>query len=174
MTLAGKAIAGAFIALLLLLGLSEWRLVSRDRTIRALELAPQKAAAAAAQAKVDTVTVRLAAAERVVTHVLTQVLTDTLVLRPLTRQDTATALAQLPTLAAAHDSLQAACSAFVVSCGEFRVAAEQRDTARLAVIAGLERQLHAAEPGRLETIYNRVKLPLAFAGGLYLGSRFRP
>jgi Tfp pilus assembly protein PilX len=172
-TTLAKVVTAAFLVVCGLLGVATWQLVGRDRRIRALELAPQKAAAAAAQAKVETVTVQLQAAERVVTRTLTQVRTDTLMLRPVTAQDTLTALVQLPALAQAHDSLQHACSAFVVRCDEYRAAAEKRDTARLVVIAGLERQLHAAEPGRLEAIWGRVKLPLAFAGGLYVGLKVR-
>lgn len=169
MSTATKVLVGLFLGLLVLLGVQTWKLTSRDHELDALRLAPARAAAAAAQAKVETVTVRLAAAERVIVRELTRVRTDTLVLRPQTRQDTATALTQLPALAAAHDSLKASCSAFVVSCADFRTAAESRDTARLVVIAGLEAQLKAAQPSGLAVVWQKVKLPLAFAAGLYAG-----
>lgn len=169
MSTATKLFIGLFLGLLVLLGVTTWRLASREHELDALKLAPAKAAAAIAQAKVETVTVRLAAAESVVTREITRVRTDTLVLRPQSRQDTVIALTQLPALAAAHDSLKASCSAFVVSCTDFRTAAEQRDTARLVVIAGLEAQLRANTPGRLEAAWNKIKLPLAFGLGLYAG-----
>jgi hypothetical protein len=51
---------------LLTIGMQTWRLVGAERRVQALELAPQKQATVVAAAKVETVTVRLAAAERVV------------------------------------------------------------------------------------------------------------
>jgi hypothetical protein len=168
-----RAVFGLFALCLLTIGLQTWRLVGAQRRVQALELAPAKVRTVAAAAKVETVTVRLAAAERVVVQELTRVRTDTLMLAPRTAQDTATALVQLPVLAAAHDSLQRSCSAFVVSCRDYRQAAEQRFAADSVYRAGLEAALRGAAPSRLGAVWNKVKLPLAFAGGLYLGLKVK-
>jgi hypothetical protein len=168
-----RAAFGLFALCLLAIGIQTWRLVGAERRVHALELAPQKQATVVAAAKVETVTVRLAGAERVVLRELTRVRTDTLMLAPWTTQDTATALVQLPVLAAAHDSLQRSCSAFVVSCRDYRQAAEQRFAADSVYRVGLEAALRGAAPSRLGAVWNTVKLPLAFGVGLYLGSRAR-
>jgi hypothetical protein len=168
-----KAVFGLFALCLLTIAAQTWRLVGAERRVQALELAPHKAATVVAAAKVETVTVRLAGAERVVLRELTRVRTDTLMLAPKTAQDTATALVQLPVLAAAHDSLQRSCSAFVVSCRDYRHAAEQRFAADSVYRVGLEAALRGAAPSRLGAVWNKVKLPLAFGVGLYLGSRAR-
>jgi hypothetical protein len=169
MTMLTKALLGFYLALLIVLGVGGWQLAVAQRKIAALQQAPQKAATITAAARVETVTVALAGAERVVTRVLTQVRTDTLMLAPQTAQDTATALVQFPALAAAHDSLQRSCSAFVVSCRDYRQAAEARFAADSVYRVGLEAALRNARPSRLGAVWNKVKLPLAFAGGLYLG-----
>jgi hypothetical protein len=168
-----KAVLGLVALCLLTIAAGAWKLTTVTRERDALRLAPQKTATITAAARVETVTVRLAGAERVVLRELTRVRTDTLMLAPRTREDTVTALVQLPVLAAAHDSLQRSCSAFVVSCGEYRVAAEQRFAADSVYRVGLEAALRGAAPSRLGAVWNRIKLPLAFAGGLYLGSRVR-
>lgn len=134
MTLLTKVLIGALLALGLFGAVQTWRVRAAQHDAIEAAVAPAKAQAALARAKVETVTVHLAAAERVVTTVIRAVRTDTLVLHPQSRQDTATALAQLPALAAAHDSLQRSCSAFVVSCGEYRTAAERRFAADSSVI----------------------------------------
>lgn len=168
MTLRGVVVF-AFLAAVALLGIQSWRAATLERKLAAAELAPARAASVSAKQKVETVTVQLAAAERVVTRTLSTVRVDTLVLRPQTAQDTARAVAQLPALAIAHDSLQRSCSAFVVSCGEYRTAAENRFRADSAYRAQLEAALRGAAPSRLGAVWSRIKMPLAFAGGLYLG-----
>lgn len=168
MTTTTKVLLGCFLALCVLLGAGAWKLTTVTRERDALKLAPAKAQTVVAAAKVETVTVRLAGAERVVLRELTRVRTDTLMLAPQTAQDTAAALVQLPVLAAAHDSLQRACSAFVVRCEEYRAAAEQRFAADSVYRVGLETALRGAAPSRLDAVWNKIKLPLAFAGGFYL------
>lgn len=170
MTLRG-VVAIAFFAVVALLGIQSWRTATLERKLAAALLAPARAATDSTKRKVDTVRVQLAAAERVVTRTLTKVRVDTLELSPKTAKDTARAVAQLPALAIAHDSLQRSCSAFVVSCGEYRTAAENRFRADSTYRVGLEAALRGAAPSRLGAVWNRVKLPLAFAGGLYLGLR---
>lgn len=168
MTLRG-IVAIAFFAVVALLGLQTWRTTTLERKLAAAQLAPAKVVTIEAAAKVETVTVQLAAAERVVTRTINSVRIDTLLIHPTTAQDTARAVAQLPALASAHDSLQRSCSAFVVSCGEYRTAAEKRFVADSAYRAQLEAALRGAAPSRLGAIWRKVSLPLAFAGGLYLG-----
>jgi hypothetical protein len=168
-----RAVFGLFAFCLLTIGVQTWRLVGAERRVQALELAPAKVRTMVAAAKVETVTVRLATAERVVVRELTRVRTDTLMLAPRTAQDTATALVQLPILAAAHDSLQRSCSVFVVSCRDYRAAAEQRFAADSVYRVGLEAALRGAAPSRLGAVWNRVKLPLAFAGGFYLALKVK-
>jgi hypothetical protein len=136
----------AAVALALLIGGGLWRVSSLQRQLAVAKLAPAKVKTIEAAAKVETLTVQLAAAERVVTRTLTQVRTDTLMLHPQTAQDTATALVQLPALAVAHDSLQKACSAFVMTCSEFRAAAEKRFAADSIYRVELE-QLQAPRCG---------------------------
>jgi hypothetical protein len=147
-TLMTKLLIGAWLAVLLLLGVQTWRIKNAQHAAIEAAVAPAKEAAALAKAKVETVTVQLAGAERVVTREITRVRTDTLMLRPQTRQDTATALAQLPVLAAAHDSLQRSCSAFVVSCRDYRLAAETRFRADSGVIAKQDALLKDRPPKR--------------------------
>ena len=173
MTPLTKAIIAAFLAMVVLLGVQTCRTVSLERKLTAAQLAPAKQAVAIAQARVETVTVRLAAAERIVTRVLRQVRTDTLMLRPQTAQDTAKALAELPVLAAAHDSLKASCSAFVVSCADYRTTAEARFTADSVYRVGLEAALRGAAPSRLGAVWSKTKVPIALAAGLYVGLRVR-
>ena len=168
-----KVVAIAFLAVVALLGMQTCRTVSLERKLAASQLAPAKAASVSAKQKVETVTVQLAAAERVVTRTIRAVRTDTLVLRPQTTQDTAKALAQLPVLAAAHDSLQRACSVLLSNCQAYRLAAEARFTADSSYARGLEEALRHAQPSRLGAVWSKAKLPLAFAGGLYLGLRVR-
>ena len=153
------------------LSVQTWRLTSRTRELDALKLAPARAATLTAAARVETLTVQLAAAERVVTRVLTKVRTDTLMLAPQSPQDTARAVAQLPTLAIAHDSLQRACGAFVSSCSAFRTAAETRFRADSTYRVQLEAALKRAHPSRLGAVVSKLKFPLAFGAGLYLGLR---
>jgi hypothetical protein len=148
MSLLTKALIGAVLVLAVGFGIQTWRVSAGKHDAVEAAVAPAKEQAAIAAAKVETVTVQLAGAERVVTRVLTQVRTDTLMLRPQSREDTATALAQLPALAAAHDSLQRSCSAFVVTCGEYRVSAENRFRADSLVIVKQDALLLDRPPKR--------------------------
>lgn len=141
-----RALIIGTVALALLIGGFLWRVSSLQRELDVVRLAPAKVKVIEATARVETVTVQLAAAERVVTRTLTQVRTDTLMLHPQTAQDTAKALVQLPALAIAHDSLQKACGAFVMTCTEFRAAAEKRFAADSVYRVGLE-QLQAPRCG---------------------------
>jgi hypothetical protein len=172
MTRARWAVTAAVVALFLVpVAVQTWRLESTRRALAAAQLAPQKQAVAVAQAKVETVTVHLQAAERVVTRTLAQVRVDTLMLAPTTPAETTQAVAQLRPLAIAHDSLQRACSAFVVSCGEYRAASEQRDTAQRIRIAGLEAALAHEQPSRMGKVWEKIDGPLLFGLGVAIGSR---
>lgn len=148
MSLLTKGLIAALLALAAFAGVQTWRVSAAQHDATEAAVAPAKEQAAIAAAKVETVTVQLAGAERIVTRVLTQVRTDTLMLRPQSAQDTATALAQLPALAEAHASLQRSCSAFVVTCGEYRVASENRFRADSLVIVKQDALLHDRPPKR--------------------------
>ena len=170
MSTATKAFIGLVLFVVAGLGIQTWRLTARTRELDALRLAPARAATLTAAARVETVTVRLAAVRDTVVRVLRgAVRTDTLVLAPQTRQDTATALQQLPALAAKYDTLKASCSALVVSCDAFQVAAKAQRGADSTYIGQLETQLHRAQPSRFGAAWSKAKFPLAFAGGLWLG-----
>jgi hypothetical protein len=175
MTRTGWTVAiGAVVVLAIVpLGVQTWRLETTQRALVAAQMTAQKQAVAAAQAKVETVTVRLQAAERVVTRTLTQVRVDTLMVTPTTPAETTQAVAQLRPLAIAHDSLQRACSAYVVSCSEYRKASEARDTAQTVRIAGLEAALAHQQPGRIKEVWEKVDGPIMFGVGLLIGSRVR-
>ncbi len=174
MTRAPWAVAGAAIALLVVpLGVQTWRLETARRALTAARLAPQQRAVEAAQARVETVTVKLAAAERVVTRTIQAVRIDTLMVAPETAADTARAVAQLPALAIAHDSLQRACSAFVLTCTEFRAATAAKDSATSARISGLEAALAHEQPSRIKAVWEKVDGPLLFVAGVVAGSRIR-
>jgi hypothetical protein len=175
MTRTGWAVTiGAVMTLFLAsLAVQTWRLETTRRALAAAQLTPQKRAVAVAQAKVETVTVRLEAAERVVTRTLTQVRVDTLMLAPTTPAETTQAVAQLRPLAIAHDSLQRACSAFVVSCSEYRAASDARDTAQRIRIAGLEAALAHEQPSRLGKVWEKIDGPLLFGLGALAGSYIR-
>lgn len=131
-------LAVAIACLVALAGVQTYRVITLGDALTAAQLAPEKAATLAAAARVETVTVRLAAAERVVTRTINSIRIDTLMIHPQTAQDTATALVQLPALAVAHDSLQRTCSAFVVSCADYRLAAERRFAADSVYRVSLE------------------------------------
>lgn len=148
MTLTTKGLLAVIAALALATGVLFWRMRAAQHDTVEAAVAPAKAVAAEAKAKVETLTVRLAGAERVVTKVIHDVRTDTLVLRPQTHEDTVRALAQLPTLAAAHDSLQRSCSTFVVTCGEYRASAENRFAADANVISTQQALLRDRPPKR--------------------------
>jgi hypothetical protein len=148
MTITTKILVGALLVLAALLGVQTWRVKAAQHDTVEAAVAPAKEQAVIAAARVETVTVQLAGAERVVTRVLTQVRTDTLMLTPQSAQDTAVALAQLPALAEAHASLQRSCSAFVVTCGEYRVSAENRFRADSLVIVKQDALLHDRPPKR--------------------------
>jgi hypothetical protein len=135
MTIMTKALLALALVLALAFSVQTWRVGNARRAGVEAALAPAKEAAIIATAKVETVTVTLAAAEKVVTRVLTQVRTDTLMLSPQTAQDTATALVQLPALAAAHDTLQRACTELMNNCTAYRLAAVAKFRADSAVIA---------------------------------------
>lgn len=173
MTSPSRILIAAFAALLILLGVQAWRTTTLERENAQLKLAPMVQGVLVAQAKVETVTKVLAAAEKRVTRTITSVRVDTLLLHPTTAADTATALREFPALAIAHDSLQRSCSAFVLTCDQFRAASEQRDTAQRELIAGLQTALKGARPSRIGAIWSKVKMPLAFAGGLYIGSQVK-
>lgn len=166
MTLTTKILVGALLVVATLLGVQTWRVKASRRDAAEAAVAPAKQQAKLAAAKVETVTVHLAAAERVVTRTLMQVRTDTLMLRPQTAHDTATALAEFPALAIAHDSLQRSCRAFVVSCGEYRAAAEQRFRADSGVIAVQDQLLKDRPPRRHWTPCLSVGYGGMVAGGL--------
>lgn len=172
MSTGARVLLALFVALLATIGVQTWRLTSAERRVQALELAPERAALDSARAKVETVTVRLAARIDTVTRIINGALrTDTLVLAPQTPQDTATAVGQLPVLAAAYDTLRGSCSALAVTCGEYRATAERRFGADSTYIVSLEREVRRAQPSRLGAVLDKAKGPLAFAAGFYLGWR---
>lgn len=174
MTLLTKILLGAFLVMLALLGLEQYKTTSLERQLAAAKLAPMQAAVDTAQRRVDTIRVQLAGRIDTVRRTLAKVRVDTFMVAPQSAQDTATAVAQLPTLVAAHDRLQRQCTALGQTCDQFRVAAAANDQAKDVFIAGLQEALTAQRPSRLGAIWNRVKLPLAFGGGLYLGLRAKP
>lgn len=170
-----KVLIGAFLVLLAALAVSSWQLTTANRRIQALGLAPAKAATVTAAARVETVTVYLAAIHDTVTRLLRDTLWRAAIVTtpPKTHEDTVRSVVQLPIVVAAYDSLHRSCFAFVVTCDAYKAAAESRFAADSVYQMGLESALHASQPGRLAAIWNRVKLPLAFGGGLYLGLRAR-
>ena len=151
-------------------GVQTWRLETVRRALARAELAPATAAAESARVRVETVTVKLAAAQSVVTRVLTRVRVDTLLVAPRTAAETTTAVRQLGSLAIAHDSLQRACSALQVTCEEYRVAAALRDSAQARQIQGLEAAMTARQPNRLRAIWEKLDGPVLFVAGALVGS----
>jgi hypothetical protein len=135
MTTLTKVLVGLLLATLAVAGVQTWRVRAATRAGAETAVAPAKAIAAEAKARVDTVTVHLAGAERTVTRELTRVRTDTLMLAPQSPQDTAKALGQLPVLATSYDSLHRACREYVDACTLYRAAAVTRFRADSVVIA---------------------------------------
>ena len=146
MTTTQKILLAAFAAVLLLLGVQTCRLERRDRKDSDARIAPKQARVDSAQAKVETVTVRLAEAETVVVRELGRVRIDTLILRPQTPAETVKVVDSWPLLVAAHDSLQRACTRYVESCQAYRTASEARDTAYRALVQTLRVELGKARP----------------------------
>lgn len=136
MSLTTKLLAALLILLALLLGVQTARVHSKDAALRLADVSAQEAVAQIARARVETVTVRLAAQRDTVTRVLSKVRVDTFVVQPETAADTAHAVAQLPTAVAQLDTVTRSCRAYVVSCDEFRSAAQQRFAADSSLILG--------------------------------------
>lgn len=172
MTRTGWAIVTALVlAVALTFASVVWRLENARRELAALQLAPQQHAVEVAAARVETVTVQLHAAERVVTQTIHAVRVDTLMLAPTTAADTAKAVGQLSTLATAHDSLQRACNALVITCDEFRAATALKDRAQSDEIAGLKAARSHEQPSRLSAVWEKVDGPVLFVAGILAGSR---
>jgi hypothetical protein len=152
------------------LGVQSYRLTRRERQLAALELAPRARAAAEAKARVETVTVQLAATVRTVTKLLRDtIVVPARVLHPTTAADTAAAVVALPVVTQRLDSTRAACSLLVTDCDRYRIAAEQRAVADSNVRAGLEAQVRALERSGLAAAWDRVKVPLAYGAGVASG-----
>jgi hypothetical protein len=183
MSTGAKALLGLFAFCLLTIGVQTWRLVGAQRRVQALELAPAKAATVTAKAETERAAMKVAAAAQQVAagvRVVYRTIHDTVpvpmaALHPVTAADTQSAVAALPVVKAERDAIAGKCSAFVVTCEEYRRTAEERfaaDDHRFAADSvyrvGLEAALRGAAPSRLGAVWNKVKLPLAFAGGFYL------
>jgi hypothetical protein len=163
-------VALAFVVFLLLgIAAQTWRLTGAQNALALAQLQPAHQAAVAAAARVETVTVKLAGSEKIVTHYLTQKPTEPLVLVPVTPADTAKAAAQLPGVAAALDTLKRACSVFVADCQSYRLAAENRFAADSTEITGLRRAFNQEQPSRFGAAWGAVKTPLVFLAGTYVG-----
>lgn len=174
MSAGAKAVFGLFALCLLTIAVQTWRLVGAERRVQALELAPQKQAVAVAAAKFDTAARRVDTVSRAVLRIIHDTVpVPARVLHPTTPADTQAAVAALPVLKAERDSIVRSCNRLVVTCDELQLAAKQQHQADSIYRAGLEAALRGVAPSRLGAVWNKVKLPLAFAGGLYLGTRAR-
>ena len=171
MTGLAKVALGFVAFLLLVIGVQAFRLRGAQNALADAQLVPQHQAAVAAAAKVDTVREVLQGATQLVTRTIKSIRTDTLVIRPTTAAETVTVVREVPVLVAQLDTLKRACSALSVSCQDYRLAAEKRFAADSVEKVSLTTALHGARPSRFGAAWNAVKLPLAFIGGAYIGSR---
>ena len=121
---AGQAIVGGALGLLVAsLAVTQVRLTNAQRQLTAASLAPAHQASVAAAAKVETVTVKLQAAAAKLDATIPRVKVETLMVAPVTHDDTTHAVQQFGALAIEHDRLQRDCSGFKLTCAEFRVSA---------------------------------------------------
>jgi hypothetical protein len=145
-----KVLLGVCLVALATAGL-EWRR-AQDASHAADEraLAPAKEAAEIAKSDVQAASAGLTARVDTVTRRLRDTLWRTTIdtVRPVTREDTSRALAQLPVVVAKYDSLHRSCSALVVDCPAYRASAERRFRADSAVIAAQAAVLKDRPPRR--------------------------
>ena len=88
-----------------------------------------------------------------------------------TPADTLLAISMLPVLRASTDSAIRSCREFQISCSDFRRVADSLLLVKDAEIATVT-QLYATEhPSGLKRLWDRVKLPLGFVGGIVIGRR---
>ena len=171
MTGLAKVALGFVAFLLLVIGVQAFRLRGAQNALADAQLVPQHQAAVAAAAKVETVTVQLQGATQTVNRVIKSIRTDTLVIRPTTAAETVTVVREVPVLVAQLDTLKRACSALILDCQSYRLAAESRFAADSAEKESLATALHGARPSRLGAAWQAIRFPLAFIGGVYIGSR---
>lgn len=173
MTFTAKVLAGAVAVLLLGCGIVGWKLARAERRIQTLELAPAKQATVTAAARVETVTVRLAAARDTLVRVLHDTAWRTTIVTapPVTHEDTVRSIVQLPAVVAKYDTLERRCSAYVVSCDQFRAAATAQRAADSTYIGKLEADLHRQTPGGLRGAWRAIEKPALFLAGACLGAR---
>lgn len=143
---------------------------SLKRQLAAVRVDSAHHASEIARAKVETVTVKLAAAKTALDRALPTVRVDTLMLAPVTHTDTVTAVGQLGALSQKHSELQAKCSAFEITCDEFRLAAQHRDSSQQHEIAVLRDDAKRAQPGRLRRTWESVDQWVYLAGGICIGA----
>lgn len=132
----------ATVAFVAVLGGEAFYVVKLLHDLDVAKLAPAKIATIQAAARVDTVKVELAAKRDTVLKVLKAWKTDTLMLHPVTPEDTAKAVAQLPQIVAKGDLMEKSCSAFVISCDKFREAAINKFQKDSTYILSLEQLGH--------------------------------
>jgi hypothetical protein len=149
---------------------SAWRITTLQRQLAEREVSSAHAASDSARRVVDTIEVQVVKAGQVLTRTIHDVRVDTLMLAPVTHEDTLTAVRQLGALAIKHDSLQRKCSAFEVTCDEFRLAAAHRDTAQQHEITTLRDAAQHTQPGRMRAAWERIDQWVALGGGICLGA----
>lgn len=143
-------LALAAIAFFVLLGAFAWQRSKYEHLVTRLavaEDAAQKKAVERARIVSDTILVHLAANEKLVTKTIERVRVETLMVHPITHADTLRAVAQLPTLAIEHATLQRECKDLRNTCAAFRASALLERTEASKRIAGLER-IAAAKQSR--------------------------
>ena len=147
MSLLTKGLLALVAVLALAVGIQTWRVHAHQNDAVEAAVAPAKAQAVSAAAKVETVTVALAAERVVVTRTIHDTTTvPANVLHPVTPADTASAVAALPIVKAERDSIARSCSAYVVSCDDYRHSAENRFRADAAVISTQDALLKSRPP----------------------------
>jgi hypothetical protein len=111
-----------------------------DRTADA-EDRLRRSRVAEARVVAETIAVKLAAHEKVVTRMVESVRVETLMVAPRTPAETVLAVKELPMLAIAHDSLQRECTNLVETCAAYRSAALAERRVADDRITGLESQV---------------------------------
>lgn len=151
MSILTKALLVVIAVLGLAVGIQTWRVHSRQNDAVEAGVKPAKDAATVAAAQVETVTTVLAGQRDTVARLITRVLHDTIpaaVLHPVTPEDTASAVATLPTVVAQRDSIAQRCREYVLTCDEYRARAQARFRADSLVIAAQDAVLKTRPPTR--------------------------
>jgi hypothetical protein len=169
-SVAGLAVGVLLVAMTTALAVTTARLLNRTGELDRARIDAAAQRVATAQAKVETVTVKLHAARDTLTRTIHTVRVETLTVAPITRADTVRALGEFKALVVQHDSLQRKCSAFEITCEEYRLSAEQRDSARQHEIAVLRDVAKHAQPGRLRRTWESVDQWVFLGGGICIGA----